>query len=143
MEMYNSKFSHNTAGSNIGAIGAVVSTLIADNIDLEDNVAGGLGAGAVVYLGDFSLTNSRFKSNRAGTNGGGMWIAQKGLTKPPLIRNVVFDNTVAGNSGGALSLVQGTNVHIEDVTITNCHAVSPQGSNVGPVLLFCCRRRRR
>ena len=84
-----------------------------------------LGASAITATGDFTLEGIRVTGGNAAGNGGGILASVSGTDI--ILSNVQFDNNNAGDSGGAIYLFEGT-LTASDITFSNNTAVEEGGA---------------
>ncbi len=129
LNLYNAKFSDNSATSSGGAI-YNLGTLTADVSQFNNNTAVGgttfLGGGGIYNIGgDITVRNSRFNLNRmlgAPTSGGGgaaiANMSRAGINGSAEIVGSTFTNNTSANNGGAIFNVRGDGLTSESTTMT-------------------------
>jgi len=120
---------------NGGAVRIQAASPTIRNCHFVGNQAGCWGA--AVYVGDATelgsgvsnplIENCLFLNNAADDEGGGFFSWGFGLGSSTTIRNSVFMGNSAGTSGGGICTFGGTNLVLENVTITN--NVAPTSAN--------------
>jgi len=124
---FNSTFSENVAGASGGAISLIRQTLdVTDAALFEGNSANERGGAINVEGGDLrirpstdSFFPSRFDSNTALLTGGAIYIFENSNDLPnPTIQGIEFVNNSTDARGGALSLLNATNIEVVDSSFT-------------------------
>lgn len=102
LEVINCQFINNTSGSDGGAIGAESSSLVIDNTKFYNNYAFS-GSSISVTSSSLNISNCHFMENMA-KEYGGISIQGSYLCAPSNISNSIFERNRAGGEGGFLYL---------------------------------------
>ncbi|MEM7119280.1 MAG: right-handed parallel beta-helix repeat-containing protein, partial [Chloroflexota bacterium] len=115
------EFNDNSADEHGGAIYATGSLT---NLNISDSTFSGnaaeLEGGAIYHKdGTFSIENSEFSNNRAGSLGGALLITNAATANPMVITSSQFNNNSADQNGGAIyTIFSFTNLNISSSTFS-------------------------
>ena len=115
LELEDCTFSDNATGGSGGAVICRADSLLIRNCTFDGNESYDGSGGAVwVEAGAVGIEGTRFRGNRAGLEGGGLFVASS--AHAPAISACVFSGNRAGTKGGGIGLAGDVSPRITDCT---------------------------
>ncbi|MBQ6123287.1 MAG: hypothetical protein IJI59_16355, partial [Clostridia bacterium] len=127
LTMSNSDISRNTAKTRGGAIlNEKGKTATLTDCVVSDNYASGGSGGGIINYATLNVTGGAFTRNESWNSGGGIYLVEHS-SATATIKGTTFTGNVANEKGGAIMVRPDTSCTLEDVTITENHAMEYGG----------------